>query len=110
MCRKRDQATRDHLVAKSLGGGGGSNIVLSCQACNQAKADRALSEPKRRKRTGCRANNRGAARQAFETREQAEIMCAAVHATHGRAVVAYLCDQCSRFHIGKAYNTAGAWA
>lgn len=100
--RIRNMATRDHLIARSLGGGGGANIVLSCQACNQAKGDRPLSAPPRAKKAGCRAKNRGSARQSFATREQAEVMCAAVFASHGRAVEAYLCDQCDTFHIGKS--------
>ena len=34
------RATRDHVVARAKLGGGASNIVLACQACNLARATR----------------------------------------------------------------------
>lgn len=34
------RATRDHIVARAKRGGGASNLVLACQACNQARATR----------------------------------------------------------------------
>lgn len=34
-----NQATRDHLIPKSRGGGGAGNCVWACQACNNDKAD-----------------------------------------------------------------------
>lgn len=33
------QATRDHLIPRSKGGGEGENVVLSCYKCNQDKGD-----------------------------------------------------------------------
>jgi hypothetical protein len=30
-------ATREHLIPRSLGGGGGQNIVIACRACNSAR-------------------------------------------------------------------------
>lgn len=42
--RKDLQATRDHLIPKSRGGGEGANIVLSCYRCNQDKGSTMPSE------------------------------------------------------------------
>ena len=36
------QATRDHLIPRSKGGGDGANLVLSCYRCNQDKGDKML--------------------------------------------------------------------
>lgn len=33
------QATRDHFIPRSKGGGDAENIVLSCYRCNQDKGD-----------------------------------------------------------------------
>lgn len=32
-------ATRDHVVPRSEGGGGGWNVVLACRPCNKRKAN-----------------------------------------------------------------------
>lgn len=37
-------ATRDHLIPRSRGGGGGKNIVLSCFRCNNDKNDKMPEE------------------------------------------------------------------
>lgn len=34
------RATREHLNPRSLGGGGGGNIVAACLRCNQARGRR----------------------------------------------------------------------
>ena len=38
----RDNLTRDHVIPRSKGGGGGDNLVPSCAPCNRAKADHSL--------------------------------------------------------------------
>lgn len=38
----RDTLTRDHIVPRSKGGGGGDNLVPACGPCNRAKANRSL--------------------------------------------------------------------
>lgn len=38
----RDSLTRDHVIPRSKGGGGGDNLVPSCGPCNRAKANHSL--------------------------------------------------------------------
>ncbi len=38
----RDNLTRDHVIPRSKGGGGGDNLVPSCGPCNRAKANHSL--------------------------------------------------------------------
>ena len=39
-----DHATKDHVLPKSKGGGGGpKNLVLSCSGCNSKKGDRLVN-------------------------------------------------------------------
>lgn len=39
-----DEATKEHLVPTSRGGGNGSNRVMACKGCNGAKGDMTLEE------------------------------------------------------------------
>jgi len=38
----RNNLTRDHVIPRSKGGGGGDNLVPSCAPCNRAKANHSL--------------------------------------------------------------------
>jgi 5-methylcytosine-specific restriction endonuclease McrA len=38
----RETLTRDHVVPRARGGGGGDNLVPACVPCNRAKADHGL--------------------------------------------------------------------
>jgi 5-methylcytosine-specific restriction endonuclease McrA len=39
-----NSATRDHVVPRSRGGGGGENVVVACWRCNQVKGDMTAEE------------------------------------------------------------------
>jgi HNH endonuclease len=104
----RHAATRDHLVARALGGRGGENLVLSCFACNQKKAARPIGVPKpksSRSTDGCMREHNGGGRKprrprtAFPTESAAIAMCTAVETTYGKPLEPYLCEKCSNWHI-----------